>query len=138
MPLQNWPGRVAAAACVLAVAATACSSEPDEVTAGPASPTEALPAPGPGDLEEFCSAVAVLDQTDGTTDPAVVLPAIDSLRQTAPAEIRADVDLFSDTLIANNYPEGTTPSMTAAPFDDLNPASDRLGAYVETNCPPGG
>lgn len=85
-------------------------------------------------LEAFCDSIAVLDDTDGTTDASVVLTAIDDLRDTSPAEIRADIDLVSDTLIVNNYPDGADPSMEAAPFDQLDPARARLAAYVASNC----
>ncbi len=78
-----------------------------------------------------------LDDTDGTAEASVVLAAIDDLRSASPAEIRADVDLVSDTLIVNNYPDAADPSMEVAPFDELDPASARLASYVEAKCESG-
>lgn len=139
MPIRSWFSRVfAATACVVALAATGCSKQSDDVTAGAASSKDPIPASPADDLEEFCVSVAALDQTDGTTDPSVVLPRFDSLREAAPTEIRADVNLVSDTLIVNNYPNSADPSMEAAPFDVLDPARARNAEYVETNCQPDG
>jgi hypothetical protein len=85
-------------------------------------------------IAEFCAAVAALDQTDGTTEDSVALAAFEAVRRTAPAEIRADVDLVVDTIIVNDFPSGVQPSMEAAPYEEHAPASARLGAYVEANC----
>jgi|GEM_PF-1373995 len=124
--------------CVAVLAATGCSKDSEQVTAGTGSSSrDAVSASTADDPDEFCLAVTALDQTDGTTDPSVVLPIIEDLREAAPSEIQADVTLVSDTLIVNNYPSGTEPSMEAAPFDELDPARARLAAYVETNCQPG-
>ncbi len=111
----------------VAVAATAVAGCGEETGGGTTTSTA-------GDLAAFCSSIAVLDDTDGTTEASVVVAAIDGLRNASPAEIRADVDLVADTLIVNNYPDAADPSMEAAPFDQLDQASARLTAYAETNC----
>jgi hypothetical protein len=87
-----------------------------------------------GDVEPFCAAAQILDQTDGTTDTATAVAAIDELRRTAPAEIRADVDLISDTMIINNFPDATDPSMRKASLEELNAAGARVGHYVDEHC----
>lgn len=114
----------------MAVAATTVAGCGEEITGG-TTPSTA------GDLAAFCSSIAMLDDTDGTTEASVVVAAIDDLRNASPAEIRADVDLVADALIANNYPDAADPSMEAAPFDELDPASARLASYAEANCESG-
>lgn len=114
----------------MAVAATTFVGCGEETGGGTTTSTE-------GDLAAFCSSIAALDDTDGTTEPSVVLAAIDDLRNESPAEIRADVNLVSDTLIINNYPDAADPSMEVAPFDELDPARTRLASYVEANCESG-
>ena len=111
----------------VAAASTAAAGCGEDTGAGTATST-------PTDLAAFCSSIEVLDDTDGTTEASVVLAAIDDLRDSSPAEIREDVDLLSDTLIVNNYPEAAGPSMEAAPVDELDPASARLASYAEANC----
>ena len=124
---RGWLGCVAAVAAVVVTAATGCGEQSAQRTAPPTT----------SGLDAFCASVAALDETDGTTDAAVTLAAIDDLRNTAPDEIRVDIDLVADTLIVNNYPERAEPSMRAAPFDDLDPARARLASYVKQNCDAG-
>lgn len=125
---RRWLVRMSSVA--VAVAATTFAGCGEETGGDTTTSTE-------GDLAAFCSSIAALDDTDGTTEASVVLAAIDDLRNASPAEIRADVNLVSDTLIVNNYPDATDPSMEVAPFDELDPARARLASYVEANCESG-
>ncbi len=122
---------VIAAAVVLAV--TGCGEQSEDVVGSDSPATLESEAPEKN-LDRFCASLAALDQTDGTTETSVVLDAIDEFRESAPAAIRNDVNLLSDTLIVNNYPSSAEPWMQAAPFDQHEPASARLAAYVEANC----
>lgn len=126
---RRWLVRMSAVA--LAVAASAVAACGEETAGGTNTSTS-------GDVAAFCSSIAVLDDTDGTTEASVVLAAIDDLRNTSPAELRADVDLVADTLIVNNYPDSAEGSMAAAPFDELDPARARVAAYAAANCEQGG
>lgn len=122
---RRWLVRMSSVA--MAVAATTVAGCGEETGGGTTTSTA-------GDPAAFCSSIAVLDDTDGTTEASVVVAAIDDLRNASPAEIRADVDLVADTLIVNNYPDAADPSMEAAPFDELDPARARLASYAEANC----
>lgn len=126
---RHWLTRLSSVAVALAATTAAgCGEETGDATTTPTA----------GDLAAFCSSIAALDETDGTTEASVVLAAIDGLRSASPAEIRADVDLVADTLIVNNYPDEAERSMEAAPFDELDPARARLASYTEENCSSGG
>lgn len=138
MPIRTRTSRMASVVVsVVVLVGVGCDEQSERVPAASDPVTANQAAPAAGDIDEFCAAVAALDQTDGTTDASVVLPAINELRGAAPAEIRDDVNLVSDTLIVNNYPSGVEPSMEAAPFEVLDHARARLGAYVEKHCEPG-
>ena len=122
---RRWLVRMASVSMAVAATASAgCGEVNDRATTTSTA----------GDLAAFCSSIALLDDTDGTTEASVVVAVLDDLRNASPAEIRAAVDLMADTLIVNNYPEAADPSMEAAPFDELDPASARLAAYAEANC----
>lgn len=97
-------------------------------------PTEASSSSTDGEVKAFCAALEGLDQTDGTTEASIALGAFAEVKRTAPAEVRDDVTVVSDTIIVNNYPTGVEPGMEAAPFDVLNPASERLAAYADEHC----
>ena len=86
------------------------------------------------DLAAFCAAVEAVDGTDGTTEDAVVLDALAQFRRTAPPEVRGDVDLVTDNLILNDYPDGVEPSMEEASVEELTEAGSRLATYVEEHC----
>lgn len=101
---------------------------------GASADDEPVAGGSPGDVEAFCAAVTALDQTDGTTDAAIAVAAFDELRRTAPAEIRDDVNLVSDTMIINNYPDAADPSMQKATLDEMNAAGARVGAYADEHC----
>lgn len=88
----------------------------------------------PAGVEEFCAAVQALDRTDGTTDPDVVLDALEEMRRTAPEEVRDAVVLTSDRLIAAEYPDRADPSAEQGTPEQLRAASARLGGFVDEHC----
>ena len=120
---------------VSTLAGTGCgdTSDGDVAASPPTSGTEATAV----DQDAFCAAVEALDQTDGTTDEAIVLDVIDELRRTAPSEIRDDVDIALVTLIVNNYPGGVEPDMVAASIEDSAAAGAWISAFVEERCDQG-
>lgn len=129
-----------------AVAVTGCGNDDEQVggsaegpdaTASVATTADAETAERAStadDVDAFCAAIAVMDTHDGTTEASVAVAAIEDARGSAPAAIRDDMDLLADTLIANNYPNEASPSITAAPLDRSTPASERLAGFVEQHC----
>lgn len=123
-----------AALLLVAVTVAGCGEQSEGDAAADGTHAGSEIAPTTGDLDTFCAAIAVLDTHDGTTEASIAVPAIEEARDAAPAAIRGDVELLTTTLIVNNYPSNAEPSMTAAPPDQLTPASGRLADFVEQNC----
>jgi hypothetical protein len=88
----------------------------------------------PEEIQNFCGAIEALDKTDGTTEAAIVLDAVEGVRRAAPAEIREAVRITSDTFVINNYPSAADSSMEKASPEDLSSSAGRLRAFVDEHC----
>jgi hypothetical protein len=112
-----------------------CGKEPEQDVAGASSTTAVTDDDTiPDGVAEFCSAVEVLDQADGTTDAAIPVDEFAEVRRTAPAEIRDDAIVVSDNIIIYNYPSHVEPTMRETPVAETDAARARLGAYVDEHC----
>jgi hypothetical protein len=128
---NNLAAAVLSAAIV--VAGAACGQDVGGDGAAGASGGSATRAT-PEEIEDFCAAIEALDQTDGTTEAAIVLDAVEDVRRTAPAEIRKAVSVTSDTFVINNYPSAADPSMAKASPEELSSSAARLRAFVDEHC----
>jgi len=88
-----------AAACALAVLATACGSDDDETEAASGdeatTTTAAEGEPAGGEFDEYCAATAELDSQDG----APTAEQMENIKTLAPDEIRSEVEVVADAFI---------------------------------------
>lgn len=114
------------AACSEQVVVATDQEEQDAPAVDDSDPSE--------EVDDFCAALEALAQTDGTTEPEIAVEAFDAVRRTAPAEVRDDVRVVSERVIANNYPEWADASMEPPTPEEEEAARERVRTFVDEHC----
>jgi hypothetical protein len=136
-PGTSRGGSTTSAASGSATTTSAASSPSNSTTTRPDGAPPPTISVSPED-EQFCTKVidaqSTLGQIDPTTDPAAALNAyrqvIDHLAQTAPAGVKADIELINAAVQkATTYQD-----LVSMGTPELRAASDRIDAWTNEHC----